>query len=61
LGECRGRILELFADCFLTLQPAFFPLFAFHWITLISHRFFMPKLLSTSSVSQAPRDVLDGC
>jgi CCR4-NOT transcription complex subunit 1 len=61
LGECRERILELFADCFLTLQPAFFPLFAFHWVTLISHRFFMPKLLSTSNVSQAPRDVLDGC
>ncbi|KAA8914274.1 CCR4-Not complex component, Not1-domain-containing protein [Sphaerosporella brunnea] len=47
LGECRERILELFADCFLTLQPAFFPLFAFHWATLISHRFFMPRLLST--------------
>jgi len=48
LSDYADRILELFADCFLVLQPTFFPLFAFHWTTLICHRYFMPKLLATS-------------
>ncbi|PUU75367.1 CCR4-Not complex component, Not1-domain-containing protein [Tuber borchii] len=39
------RILETFAECFLTIQPVFFPMFSFHWMTLVSHRYFMPKLL----------------
>lgn len=30
-----------------TLQPSFFPGFTFSWMTLISHRFFMPKLLAS--------------
>jgi CCR4-NOT transcription complex subunit 1 len=47
LGPYRERILETFAGCFLTLQPTFFPMFAFHWATLICHRYFMPKLLGT--------------
>lgn len=47
LEEFRDRIFKAFAECFLTLQPAFFPMFTFHWVTLISHRYFMPKLLST--------------
>jgi CCR4-NOT transcription complex subunit 1 len=50
LSEYRERILETFAGCFMTLQPAFFPMFAFHWATLICHRYFMPKLLSTPKV-----------
>jgi CCR4-NOT transcription complex subunit 1 len=30
---------------FHTLQPLFFPGFTFAWLSLISHRLFMPKLL----------------
>lgn len=29
-----------------TLQPSFFPTFTFSWMSLVSHRLFMPKLLS---------------
>lgn len=29
-----------------TLQPSFFPSFTFSWISLISHRLFLPKLLN---------------
>ena len=29
-----------------TLQPSFFPGFTFSWVSLISHRLFLPKLLS---------------
>lgn len=49
LAEFRDRILKIFANCFLTLQPAFFPMFTFHWVTLIAHRYFMPKLLTTEA------------
>ncbi|KAI5788467.1 CCR4-Not complex component, Not1-domain-containing protein [Geopyxis carbonaria] len=48
MEEYHGRIFEKLAQCFMTLQPAFFPTFTFHWVTLISHRYFMPKLLATS-------------
>ncbi|CAO3593285.1 unnamed protein product [Absidia cylindrospora] len=33
------------ANTFHTLQPSNFPGFSFAWLQLISHRFFMPKLL----------------
>ena len=33
------------SDTFSSLQPTFFPGFAFSWMSLISHRLFMPKLL----------------
>lgn len=54
LSDYRERILETFAGCFMTLQPAFFPMFAFHWTTLICHRYFMPKMLATSKVCTFP-------
>jgi CCR4-NOT transcription complex subunit 1 len=31
-----------------TLQPSFFPGFTFSWMSLISHRLFMPKLLAST-------------
>jgi CCR4-NOT transcription complex subunit 1 len=58
LAGYQERIIETFADCFLTLQPAFFPMFAFHWATLICHRYFMPRLLTTEKVLFLPRDKL---
>lgn len=33
------------SDTFSSLQPTYFPGFAFSWMCLISHRLFMPKLL----------------
>ncbi|ORY06821.1 Not1-domain-containing protein [Basidiobolus meristosporus CBS 931.73] len=39
------NILTALANTFHSLQPSFLPGFAFAWISLISHRLFMPKLL----------------
>ncbi|KAG8856743.1 hypothetical protein FRB96_006246 [Tulasnella sp. 330] len=36
---------RLISDTFNTLQPIYFPGFAFSWMSLISHRLFLPKLL----------------
>ncbi|KAL7272945.1 CCR4-NOT core subunit cdc39 [Rhizina undulata] len=46
LRDYHEQILETFAKCFLTIQPVFFPMFTFDWMALISHRYFMPKLLN---------------
>jgi CCR4-NOT transcription complex subunit 1 len=43
----RGSLLKpLSSDAFSTLQPTYFPGFTFSWMCLISHRYFMPKLLT---------------
>ncbi|KAI9341268.1 CCR4-Not complex component, Not1-domain-containing protein [Zopfochytrium polystomum] len=39
------QILSAISNTFHTLQPTFLPGFTFSWLQLISHRFFMPKLL----------------
>ncbi|KAJ3103919.1 hypothetical protein HDU97_009731 [Phlyctochytrium planicorne] len=39
------QILSAMSNTFHTLQPSFLPGFTYSWIQLISHRFFMPKLL----------------
>ncbi|KAG0047310.1 hypothetical protein BGZ83_007625 [Gryganskiella cystojenkinii] len=39
------QILTAFSNTFQTLQPMVFPGFTFGWLSLISHRSFMPKLL----------------
>ncbi|KAJ3299964.1 hypothetical protein HK104_005661 [Borealophlyctis nickersoniae] len=39
------QIFSTISKTFHTLQPCFLPGFAFSWLQLISHRFFMPKLL----------------
>ncbi|KAI0807086.1 Not1-domain-containing protein [Fomes fomentarius] len=38
-------LLLAIGDTFSSLQPTYFPGFAFSWMSLISHRLFMPKLL----------------
>ncbi|KAJ3055880.1 hypothetical protein HK097_008877 [Rhizophlyctis rosea] len=38
-------ILSAVSNTFHTLQPSFLPGFTFSWLQLVSHRFFMPKLL----------------
>ena len=49
-GQLESRfeeaILLLLNDTFLLLQPLHFPGFAFAWMSLISHRHFMPKVIS---------------
>ncbi|THH15893.1 hypothetical protein EW146_g4659 [Bondarzewia mesenterica] len=45
LGPVYFQLLIAISDTFSSLQPTYFPGFAFSWISLISHRLFMPKLL----------------
>ncbi|KAG8732244.1 hypothetical protein FRC11_014912 [Ceratobasidium sp. 423] len=42
-------LLVAICDTFNTLQPINFPGFAFSWMTLISHRLFMPKMLGSDN------------
>ncbi|KAI9803030.1 MAG: hypothetical protein M1825_002265 [Sarcosagium campestre] len=49
LDPVRGReIILVFASTFLTLQPDHFPGFLFGWLSLISHRSFLPNVLLLS-------------
>ncbi|KAG9104806.1 hypothetical protein FRC06_009276 [Ceratobasidium sp. 370] len=48
-------LLVAMCDTFNTLQPINFPGFAFSWMTLISHRLFMPKMLTTENREQGWR------
>ncbi|KAI8604517.1 CCR4-Not complex component, Not1-domain-containing protein [Dissophora ornata] len=43
------QILTAFSNTFHTLQPLVFPGFTYGWLSLISHRAFMPKLLLAES------------
>ncbi|KAJ8454554.1 hypothetical protein ONZ51_g12961 [Trametes cubensis] len=45
LGSAYLQLLLAISDTFSSLQPTYFPGFAFSWMSLISHRLFMPKLL----------------
>ncbi|KAJ7582498.1 Not1-domain-containing protein [Mycena floridula] len=45
LGSVYFKLLLSISDVFSSLQPTYFPGFAFSWMCLISHRLFMPKLL----------------
>ncbi|KAI9792818.1 MAG: hypothetical protein M1816_001550 [Peltula sp. TS41687] len=44
LGEDKEMMLVL-SNTFLALQPSYFPAFAFGWLSLISHRYYMPAML----------------
>ncbi|PWN51417.1 Not1-domain-containing protein [Violaceomyces palustris] len=45
LGTAYMQSLLAISNTLNTLQPSFFPGFTFSWMSLISHRLFMPKLL----------------
>ncbi|TFK67891.1 Not1-domain-containing protein [Pluteus cervinus] len=45
LGPVYFHLLIAISDTLSSLQPTYFPGFAFSWMCLISHRLFMPKLL----------------
>ncbi|KAK7208402.1 CCR4-Not complex component, Not1-domain-containing protein [Myxozyma melibiosi] len=45
MSEHKEEFYTLMAEIFKALQPVAFPGFTFAWMTLISHRMFMPKIL----------------
>ncbi|KAF8431772.1 Not1-domain-containing protein [Boletus edulis BED1] len=45
LGSAYFQLLTAISDTFSSLQPTYFPGFAFSWLSLVSHRHLMPKLL----------------
>ncbi|KAN0062874.1 CCR4-NOT core subunit cdc39 [Thecaphora frezii] len=45
LGNAYVQTLLAISNTLNTLQPSFFPGFTFSWMSLVSHRLFMPKLL----------------
>ncbi|KAI9509952.1 Not1-domain-containing protein [Russula earlei] len=49
LGSAYFQLLLAISDTFSSLQPTYFPGFAFSWMSLISHRLFMPKLLMSEN------------
>ena len=51
-GAYNGALLAI-ANALYTLQPAFFPGFAFSWVALVSHRLFLPQLLRGPTSSRA--------
>ena len=48
LPEVYMGCLRSFANVLGIIQPTYAPQFAFGWLSIISHRFFMPKLLASS-------------
>lgn len=52
LGNTYSQSLLAISNTLNTLQPSFFPGFAFSWMGLISHRLFLPKLLGPSPAVQ---------
>lgn len=46
-----SEFYNFFGDIFNSLQPIVFPGFAFAWISLISHRMFLPRLLELPNKS----------
>ena len=52
--EVHSEILCIFAQALLVLKPSKNPAFVFAWLELISHRFFMPKILAPSCKKGLP-------
>eukprot|EP01132_Coremiostelium_polycephalum_P002550 gene2550-3156_t len=51
LEQASPHILFCFVKAFAALQPQKYPAFCFAWLDLISHKSFMPKLLSKNQKS----------
>ena len=45
LPEVYAGCIKSFANALGIIQPTYAPRFAFGWLSIVSHRFFMPKLL----------------
>ena len=48
LGAAYTQTVLAISNTLNTLQPSFFPSFTFSWMSLVSHRLFMPKLLEAN-------------
>ena len=55
LGPVYFHLLVAISDTYSSLQPTYFPGFAFSWMCLISHRLFMPKLLMSENREVCPQ------
>ena len=44
-GSMEFEILAVFGETFSVLQPSYFQSFTFSWWALVSHQYFMPRLL----------------
>ncbi|KAI0142710.1 Not1-domain-containing protein [Xylariaceae sp. FL1272] len=51
LQHCRKDFLLFLADVFVEINPERIPGFTFEWVALVSHRQFLPHLLSVSESS----------
>lgn len=55
LSTCMQPFLSVIAEELQVLQPLHYPGFTFSWMTLISHRLFMPKLLDANQELTWPK------
>ncbi|KAK9243263.1 hypothetical protein V1506DRAFT_516426 [Lipomyces tetrasporus] len=53
-SEYKEEFYMMIAEIFKALQPLAFPAFTFSWMTLISHRMFMPKILQLEQKKSWP-------
>ena len=63
-GDYRDKeMVVVFADTLLLLEPRYFPAFTYGWLSLVSHRVFMPAVLKMSDeeVSLNTLDLLVPC
>jgi len=55
------EMMLVFANIFLVLQPLYIPGFVYGWLSLVSHRVFMPGLLKKpDEIVSDPADTLNG-
>ncbi|QIW95080.1 hypothetical protein AMS68_000598 [Peltaster fructicola] len=59
--EMHTALLHVFAELLLCLQPKFFEGFCFCWLTLLTHRLFLPNLLRGSGRSNGGWEAALGC
>lgn len=52
----KSEIYLAVGRAFLALQPRYFPIFTFSWLTLISHRIFVPAMLEDSIQENETKD-----
>ncbi|KAF2111620.1 CCR4-Not complex component, Not1-domain-containing protein [Lophiotrema nucula] len=52
----KADVSLVMASAFQILQPRHFPLFAFSWLTLISHRIFVPALLEDTTAESDSKE-----
>ena len=60
-GDFRDKeMILVFADTLLLLEPRYFPAFTYGWLSLVSHRVFMPAILKVSDEEVSPYTLMTG-